>query len=205
MKAGEDVYDKKVLELVFQRYLNWEAEKQSMAETARWQHLFDLRRLLDEPQFDGIRLAGRDSAMYECMYRSNPAKNMARSRFFSTMTHIFGFELAPTRGIVDVSVKHILDALFDAFCENTSSCVEWRTMLIMLRVVREPWRDPIEHLHWGFALLGAEGSMVRISSVVSNVTSVQTWARARLRILHALSLSMAASATSKMSFWQCAV
>lgn len=161
VKAGEQVYDDKVLELVFQRYLNWKAEQQPLAETARWQRLFELRRLLDEPQFEAIQLAGRDSAVYECMYRSNPEKGISRSRFFSTMTHVFGFELAPIRGMMDVPVRQTMDALFNAFCDNNSSCVEWRTMLIMLRVVKEPWRDPIEHLHWGFALLGAEGSMVR--------------------------------------------
>ena len=34
----------------------------------------------------------------------------------------------------------------------------WRNILIMLHVVCFPTREPADHLRWGFALVGSEGS-----------------------------------------------
>ena len=83
---------------------------------------------------------------------------MRAARFLVVMRRVFGFELAPVRGAVDQGTKKLMDNLFDAFDEDGSDKMPWRNILIMLHVVCFPTREPADHLRWGFALVGSEGS-----------------------------------------------
>lgn len=152
-------YDAADLASRFEVYKKWRAAQEPVAEAARWRSVIDLDALLQQPAFCRIRLGGRDGALYERMYKSNPDRFASRALFLVAMRKVFGFELAPSRGPVDLSVKRLVDRLFEAFDDTKSDSVDWRVVLLMLHVAREPWLAPIEHLRWGFALLGAEGTL----------------------------------------------
>ena len=122
------------------------------AEQKRWEHIVSLAELTTN-----VDLAGREGALYEVVYRTSPEKVITRSRFMTTMRNVFGFELAPTRGAVDPA-KELVENLFDAFDEHKVDAVDWRVVLMMLRVVTRPTVSPANHLRWGFALMGSEGS-----------------------------------------------
>ena len=124
----------------------------------RRRNVLRLQKLLALPEHAGIALAGREHALYEELHRSNPERFVSKARFMVIMRRVFGFELAPVRGAVDADVKHLVEGVFDAFDERGDDKMAWRSILLMLHVVLFPTLSPTEHLRWGFALIGSEGS-----------------------------------------------
>ena len=147
--------DQRALETAFDSYLEYRRKREPLLEDERWRCVLKLQQLVTSRN---ISLAGREGALYEELHRSCPKRLCERARFLVVMRRVFGFELAPVRGAVDQGTKKLMDNLFDAFDEDGSDKMPWRNILIMLHVVCFPTREPADHLRWGFALVGSEGS-----------------------------------------------
>lgn len=146
--------DARALETAFDTYLEYRRQREPLLEDERWRCVLKLQQLLKKHPH--VALAGREGALYEELHRSCPQRLCQRTRFIVVMRRVFNYETAPVRGVA-TDVKELVETVFDAFDEGNDA-MPWRNILVMLHVVCYPTREPADHLRWGFALVGSEGS-----------------------------------------------
>ena len=155
----QGAFHEEELVAVFNDYKDRRMLRSLNLDNERWSILFRFRDLLEsDPRWAKTRLAGGDYAVYELLYRHEPSKYINRNRFLAAMRNIYGFRISETDGTSDVEVLALVNKVFDAFDREETDQMDWRTFLIMFRILMKPLVFLDEHLRWGFCLYASEGS-----------------------------------------------
>ncbi|CAM9573559.1 unnamed protein product, partial [Choristocarpus tenellus] len=163
LAISKKIQDAEMLTGAHTRYTLCTENVTEVSYASRWRVLFMLKRLVDEVKNQklGISpklLAGRDSALYEQMFRAEPQEFISKPAFLTVMRRGYGFNIAPIKGLGHRKAQRILTEVYDKFDVKQKDKVNWRTFLFMLRVIADSHVTVDNHLCWGFALHSSSGS-----------------------------------------------
>jgi hypothetical protein len=155
----QGAFNEEELVAIFNDYTDRRVLRAMNLDNERWLILSRFRNLLESNQrWAETRLAGGDFAVYELMYRCEPSKFINRNRFITAMRNIYGFKISETGGTSDQEVLALVNKVFDAFDREETDEMDWRTWLVMSRILITPLVFLDEHLKWGFCLFASVGS-----------------------------------------------
>ncbi|ETI56581.1 hypothetical protein L914_00869 [Phytophthora nicotianae] len=158
-------------------------------QVKKWREILQLMKLMSAPCFRNIRLAGDDRALYEGFFRAFPHHVVTKARFMSVVRHIFGIPAVSmihqrsktknaNRDMASgenhnaedhESEKAAARLALDRHLEKLQYCCErsvdnvlvlnWRILLVALRMFKEPLLTIREHLSWAVSVFASSGSL----------------------------------------------
>ncbi|KAG2768471.1 hypothetical protein PC129_g1767 [Phytophthora cactorum] len=158
-------------------------------QVKKWREILQLMKLMSAPCFRSIRLAGDDRSLYEGFFRAFPHHLVTKARFVSVVRHIFGIPAVSMihhrrkhkkaqrdqpRGEGhnaegQEGEKTAARLALDRHLEKMQYCCErsvdnvlvlnWRILLIALRMLQEPLLTMREHLNWAFSVFASSGCL----------------------------------------------
>lgn len=158
-------------------------------QVKKWREILQLMKLMSAPCFRSIRLAGDERSLYEGFFRAFPHHLVTKARFTSVVRHIFGIPAVSTirhrsktkkakqgksRGEdynteTEEGEKILARLALDRHLEKLQYCCErsadnvlalnWRILLIALRLLQEPLLTMREQLNWAFSVFASSGCL----------------------------------------------
>jgi hypothetical protein len=149
------------LRIQCQQYAAQHDQRLRKKDGMRWQALIDFRDVVKK-EAPNVPLAGRDSAVYELLFKAAPGQHLSKPRFFVVMRKIFG--LGSSQGAAaestegDSHITSVLERTYKAFDMADRGEFDWRLFLMMYRVVAMPLVAFRDHFLFGYGVYASCGS-----------------------------------------------